>query len=108
MPNAADYCPDTPNRDHADLDRDDKGDVCDDDRDGDSTANETDNCPNIANPNQEDIDGDGLGDVCDDDPFTGQVLAGGGCGCGHTSNNAPFTLALLLLMFAVIGLRRMS
>ena len=49
-----DNCPDVPNPDQADRDRDFVGDACD-------------NCPNNANPGQEDADGDGIGDVCD--PF---------------------------------------
>lgn len=62
-----DNCPNTPNADQADLDRDGKGDVCDDDVDGDGVPNNSDNCPRVANPDQSDIDGDGKGDLCDDD-----------------------------------------
>lgn len=63
-----DNCDADPNPDQADLDKDDIGDVCDDDVDGDSFQNQSDNCPTVANPSQRDRpDGDGNGDACDSD-----------------------------------------
>ncbi|MDO5104925.1 reprolysin-like metallopeptidase [Capnocytophaga sp.] len=62
-----DNCPEAPNADQDDLDKDGIGDVCDDDWDGDNIPNATDNCPRKANPDQADLDRDGVGDVCDDD-----------------------------------------
>lgn len=49
------------------MDRDGRGDVCDDDRDGDKVLNLNgkDNCPNIPNTDQKDSNGNGIGDVCD-------------------------------------------
>jgi hypothetical protein len=52
------------NKDQTDIDRNGRGDACDDfDRDG-FTQN-ADNCPNHTNAMQEDTDGDGMGDACD-------------------------------------------
>ncbi len=50
-----------------DSDKDDFGDACDDDIDGDGVLNATDNCELEPNPDQEDMDADGIGDVCDPD-----------------------------------------
>lgn len=59
-----DNCVQMANADQLDVDRNGRGDVCDDfDRDGISQIQ--DNCPNLANLNQIDTDGDGIGDACD-------------------------------------------
>jgi Thrombospondin type 3 repeat len=62
-----DNCPDVPNRDQADADRDGLGDACDPDIDGDGVANASDNCSRAPNADQRDSDRDGLGDPCDID-----------------------------------------
>lgn len=55
-----------PNADQMDIDRNGRGDVCDDfDRDG--RINSIDNCPDQPNRQQLDEDGDGVGDACDDE-----------------------------------------
>ena len=72
---SADNCPDVPNQNQADSDRDRFGDACDScvDPDGDglgspgfpSSTCPLDNCPASYNPGQEDTDGDGSADACD-------------------------------------------
>ena len=48
-----DNCPNNSNPNQEDLDEDDIGDECDDDRDGDGITNDQDNCPDVSNPDQE-------------------------------------------------------
>jgi hypothetical protein len=68
VPDFCDNCPTFPNWGQANLDGDDKGDACDDDRDGDEVLDVSkDNCPRDWNPDQADADKDGVGDPCDDD-----------------------------------------
>ncbi|XP_025831925.1 cartilage oligomeric matrix protein [Agrilus planipennis] len=65
---ACDNCPTMPNYDQSDIDHDGRGDVCDDDMDGDGIYNERDNCPRHRNTDQRDQDRDGIGDACDNCP----------------------------------------
>jgi hypothetical protein len=65
----ADNCPDTPNKDQADLDNDGQGDVCDSDIDNDRLPNtweEKYNQDNNLNPNNADSDSNGIQDGDED------------------------------------------
>jgi hypothetical protein len=62
-----DNCQDVSNPDQADLDRDGRGDACDDDDDGDGVSDATDVCPRMVDPWQRNLDDDALGDMCDPD-----------------------------------------
>jgi hypothetical protein len=69
---AQDNCVQVSNRDQRDLDRDGRGDLCDEDADGDRMPERSadpaailDNCVGSPNPQQEDRDLDGTGDACD-------------------------------------------
>ena len=72
VPDAADNCPQAPNKDQKDTDGDGQGDECDNDDDGDEVddlnpdGTPLDNCPLVANADQTDSDGDGVGDACKD------------------------------------------
>lgn len=64
IPDTKDNCVQMSNTDQVDIDRNGRGDACDDfDRDG--VMQNKDNCPNNPNSVQEDADSDGIGDVCD-------------------------------------------
>jgi hypothetical protein len=89
-------CPDTPDRDQADLDGDRVGDLCDPDADGDGVRDAPDaavpgdNCLQLANPDQADADRDGVGDACAASAASG--LAGGRPGA-VPSRGGPAALA---------------
>ena len=72
VPDFADNCPSTPNADQADLDADDLGDVCDDDRDGDGKSNALDAFPDDGAATT-DTDGDGQPDDLTGPSTTGLV-----------------------------------
>jgi len=64
IPDTLDNCVNVANPLQEDVDRNGRGDACDDfDRDG--RINSKDNCPNDPNRDQKDKDSDGIGDVCD-------------------------------------------
>lgn len=66
IPDFIDNCPKHSNEDQIDIDKNNRGDACDDfDRDG--IINIEDNCIDIPNRDQADIDRDGIGDACDDE-----------------------------------------
>ncbi|MDZ7612027.1 MAG: thrombospondin type 3 repeat-containing protein [Candidatus Moranbacteria bacterium] len=64
VPDEIDNCVWISNEDQVDVDKNGRGDACDDfDRDG--IINSKDNCPDNVNRNQRDSDLDGVGDACD-------------------------------------------
>lgn len=64
IPDIQDNCVSTANSDQADINRNGRGDVCDD-FDQDGVVNPSDNCPEKPNRDQADKDGDKIGDACD-------------------------------------------
>lgn len=75
---AEDNCPMTYNPFQEDMDRDGKGDLCDD-SDGDGILDARDNCPAVPNREQVDSDGNGIGDACQDSDFDGVSDANDNC-----------------------------
>lgn len=66
VPDITDNCVAVSNADQADVNRNGRGDACDD-FDADGIINSSDNCPDHPNRGQADTDGDGIGDVCDEE-----------------------------------------
>ena len=99
-PDTLDNCVSVPNADQLDIDRNLRGDACDD-FDRDFILNSADNCPQVPNASQADVDGDQIGDACDQEesrlterctwvPWVGMGIA-----------------ALVLLgLFAVVGMQQ--
>ncbi len=83
---SSDNCPETPNADQKDLDKDWFGDACDSDIDGDGIVDDEDRCPLIASTNNNDLDGDGFGDVCDND-IDGDEVANEADNCPLNANS---------------------
>lgn len=71
VPDERDNCVQIANSDQIDIDRNARGDACDD-FDRDDVINTKDNCPDDPNWDQQDTDLDGVGDTCDhnEDRFT--------------------------------------
>jgi len=87
VPDERDTCPEQPDPDQLDTDRDGTGDACDGDDDGDGVFDEDDSCPMLANPDQHDTDGDGAGDACDQDD-DGDAVADSADDCPLVANPA--------------------
>jgi len=75
VPDGEDNCQFNVNPSQRDVDGDDIGDACDDDKDGDGIDNAIDNCQTTVNPSQQDTDRDGKGDACDSTPTGDPVSA---------------------------------
>ncbi|MBI2083065.1 MAG: thrombospondin type 3 repeat-containing protein [Deltaproteobacteria bacterium] len=64
-----DNCMTVANEDQADLDRDQIGNSCDEDRDGDGLKNELESGSLLTSPDDWDTDGDSISDYFDCEPF---------------------------------------
>lgn len=64
LPDSQDLCPRVADSQNLDVDRNGRGDVCED-PDQDGFMSHKDNCPYVYNPSQKDSDEDGEGDDCD-------------------------------------------
>lgn len=112
--NDRDNCIFFANKNQADRDGDQYGDVCDNapyvrnasqlDRDLDGVGDVADNCPAIANMSQQDRDNDGVGDLCDQETLD-TVIRGTGKG---ESENISFWAFVILggvgLVFLAAGI----
>ncbi|MES2153939.1 MAG: FG-GAP-like repeat-containing protein [bacterium] len=108
----ADDCPDIPNRDQADLDRDGVGDACDTDVDGDAVPDDgptgalRDNCPALPNKDQADANGDGVGDACQRLGSSGRSVPAGATGAFGNAGATPTSSAgsaLPIILIAALG-----
>ena len=89
---ALDNCPNHVNVDQSDIDGDNAGDLCDDDRDGDGVLNEDDYYPEISLQGRLDSDGDGIPDECDSTCISEGMVADtdvDGDTVANTSDNCP-------------------
>jgi hypothetical protein len=95
VPDLYDNCVAVANADQKDVDKNGRGDACDD-WDRDKVLNSKDNCPELPNRDQRDTDGDGVGDVCDteEDRFTEANPWVPWAGAGF----AGFVIVLLLIL----------
>jgi len=66
LPDEQDLCPKIADAKNTDVDKNGRGDVCED-PDLDGKMSNQDNCPFVYNPAQKDSDLDGIGDKCDDE-----------------------------------------
>jgi hypothetical protein len=100
--NAADNCPAAVNSDQADIDRDGRGDVCDDDVDGDGRPNAVEEAVG-TNPRSADTDSDGVRDAQDLCPT---VAGRGADGCRRFDDQLTGGGTSSPLRVRLMGVRR--